>query len=326
MQQRTAINKISRIQRLACLGITGAIKTTPTAALETLLDLPPLDIFIKGEARMGAYRLQGKPRDKYENLGHNQIWNQGGVSISDTYTDHMVPKYTFNRNFGIEINDRREWNSISSKIRGSIWYTDGSKTDEGTGAGIFSETENVGLSFSLGTYTTVFQAEMYAILQCVAMNNLRAYENRRINILTDSQASLKALMSPKVTSRLVWECRQELEELAERNSVTLFWVPGHTGIDGNEKADELARNGSSTLYFGPEPALGVPKTIIRGQVREWVKNKHKEYWGNVPGQRHGRPLIREPSKRRAEELIKLHRSQLRIITGLLTGHCALKDT
>jgi hypothetical protein len=30
----------------------GAIRNTPTAAMETLLNLLPLDIFIKGEARM----------------------------------------------------------------------------------------------------------------------------------------------------------------------------------------------------------------------------------------------------------------------------------
>jgi hypothetical protein len=43
---------------VVCLGTTGAITTTTTAAMETILNLTALDIYIRGVARMGAYRLQ----------------------------------------------------------------------------------------------------------------------------------------------------------------------------------------------------------------------------------------------------------------------------
>ena len=52
-----------------------------------------------------------------------------------------------------------------SKVRQFVWYTDGSRMKEGTGAGVFGQTLRR-LSFSLGRYTTVFQAEIYAILSC----------------------------------------------------------------------------------------------------------------------------------------------------------------
>jgi hypothetical protein len=58
VSQRQAAAKLLSIQRLACLCITGPIRSTPMAAMETLLNLPLLNIFIKGEARMGAYRLR----------------------------------------------------------------------------------------------------------------------------------------------------------------------------------------------------------------------------------------------------------------------------
>ena len=35
---------LERLQRLACLAITGAMNTTPTAAMEILVDLVALDI------------------------------------------------------------------------------------------------------------------------------------------------------------------------------------------------------------------------------------------------------------------------------------------
>jgi len=56
-RQSTVTKKLSSIQRQACLLITGAFKTTPTSALEFLLNLPPLQLLLKREARMASYRL-----------------------------------------------------------------------------------------------------------------------------------------------------------------------------------------------------------------------------------------------------------------------------
>ena len=36
-----------KVQRMACLGITGAMKTCPTAAKEALLGLTPLHLHVK---------------------------------------------------------------------------------------------------------------------------------------------------------------------------------------------------------------------------------------------------------------------------------------
>jgi len=45
------------VQRLACLGVTGAKYTTPTNAVEGLICLPPLDLVVQSEARSAAHRL-----------------------------------------------------------------------------------------------------------------------------------------------------------------------------------------------------------------------------------------------------------------------------
>jgi hypothetical protein len=44
-----------------------------------------------------------------------------------------------------------------------MYYTDGSKTNKDTGAGVYCYGTGLKLSFSLGQYTTIFQAEVYAI-------------------------------------------------------------------------------------------------------------------------------------------------------------------
>jgi hypothetical protein len=56
-QTASTRKKLSKVQRLACLGITGALRTTPTGAMEALVRLPPLDLVIQGEASSTAHRL-----------------------------------------------------------------------------------------------------------------------------------------------------------------------------------------------------------------------------------------------------------------------------
>ena len=42
-----ARQKLGHVQRLACLSITGCVRSTPTAALEVLLYLPPLHLVVE---------------------------------------------------------------------------------------------------------------------------------------------------------------------------------------------------------------------------------------------------------------------------------------
>jgi hypothetical protein len=55
-RQKTTKTQLRRIQRTACLAITGAMKSSPNAAMEVLLNLTPLDLLIMVEARMALYR------------------------------------------------------------------------------------------------------------------------------------------------------------------------------------------------------------------------------------------------------------------------------
>jgi ribonuclease HI len=111
--------------------------------------------------------------------------------------------------------------------------------------------------FSQGKYTTVFQAEVYAIKACADANMDRNYKNRNICILSGSQAAITALDKYQITSKLVWDCHQSLMQLARQTRVQLIWVPGHEGIVGNKTADQLARTGSDHPLIGPEPACGI---------------------------------------------------------------------
>jgi ribonuclease HI len=147
-------------------------------------------------------------------------------------TDKMILRYAFHKPFMVRLPDRREWERGIAPIGkgGLVWYADGSKTNEGTGAGMYGHGMRQRFSFSLGWYSTVFHAEVYAIKACADENIKRGYCKRNIYILSDNQAVIRALDNCRIRSRLVWDCHQSLMILAEHNKVQLLWVPGHKGI------------------------------------------------------------------------------------------------
>jgi hypothetical protein len=80
--------------------------------------------------------------------------------------DHIIPVFNHSRTFKIII-DRDYWRNVVPVVPGDslVWFTDGSRMPSGTGSGIFGVRPNWSLSFSFGKFATVFQTEIYAILQ-----------------------------------------------------------------------------------------------------------------------------------------------------------------
>ena len=148
---------------------------------------------------------------------------------------------------------REEWTKgpgTPPAVEGPIWFTDGSRTAEGTGAGVYGQSAKRRLNISLGKHATVFQAEVYAILACVHETETQDRPDKYVSICSDSQAALKALQATK-TSPLVRQCQQVLNDTSTRHAVRLYWVPGHARVRGNEIAYKLTRSGSVQWLVGP---------------------------------------------------------------------------
>ncbi|KAJ8959624.1 hypothetical protein NQ318_021811 [Aromia moschata] len=88
--------------------------------------------------------------------------------------------------------------------------------------------------------------------------------------------------SSKVKSRLVLDCKKILDDLASCNRVILTWVPGHSGVPGNEGADRLARVGSIGYPIGPELILGVPYSMGVSTMKELLNKEFEKSWQEAP--------------------------------------------
>ncbi|XP_076301829.1 uncharacterized protein LOC143219919 [Lasioglossum baleicum] len=174
---------------------------------------------------------------------------------------------------------------------------------------------------ALGTFATVYQAELHAILRCTQEINERQEEGKAYLICTDSQAALKTLMRATFTSKQARNCHEVLNEIGTRNQITLTWVPGHTGIIGNEIADQLANRGSDTIPIGPQPIIGIPEADYLQAIKKWKKETSAKKWSETEGLRHSKEIIgEEPSFQQQAAFIEKNRRATKIITGIYTGH------
>jgi ribonuclease HI len=179
--------------------------------------------------------------------------------------DVIKPVFNLEPKYRVTTLTREEWTRGSGTppaVKGLIWYMDGSRTGEGTGAGVYGQSVNRRLSIPLGKYATVFQAEVYAILVCVQETETQDRPEKYVSICFDSQAGLKAFQAAKTTPPLVQQCQKALNDISARHTVGLYWVPGHAGVRGNEIANKLARSGSAQRFVGPEHFLGVSRQNI----------------------------------------------------------------
>ena len=321
VDQSTTQLKLNRIQRIACLRITGAMRTTPTAAMEALLGIYPLHIHIQSTAMGSALRsIIVSKRQVTE--GHLSIIKKlHNWEYLTTCTDVTVPVKALGNKFSTTILEAENWNidDLHLERNTSVWYTDGSKTDEGSGYGVNGPRTKK--SVSLGINATIFQAELLAIHDCVECIHSHKPKGSSFAILSDSQAVIKSLITTETKSRLVMDCRDSVNELAKHNRVRICWVPGHKGVEGNEIADELARKGASTKLIGPEPACGLNWSSSLTSIKEWSERKRDNHWNQTHLTGGSKRLIKPHARK---DILTLPRRDLRNVTGLLTGHNNLR--
>jgi len=177
----------------------------------------------------------------------------GSAHLADLPTNEIVGKFNFEKQFRTELSTKRDWSreSIQTLEKNTIiWYTDGPKAPDGTGAGVYGPRTKYSHE-PMGQFPSIFQVEIHAMERCIQFNLDRKYRNKEIAILSDSQAAIKALSSSNINSIMVLECLGKLNDLGRNSKVTLLWVPGHVRVEGNEQADTLARKDRARTTLRP---------------------------------------------------------------------------
>ncbi|XP_063990366.1 uncharacterized protein LOC135169352 [Diachasmimorpha longicaudata] len=278
---------VDRTGRLAMLGITGALRTTPSSALEALLFMQPPHLIIREEATKAAARLRLQGTWKGARNGHASVLRADGEleGLLSRGADACRPRWHFRRKFSVNLGcgetpagKDADW----VPPRGLVWYRDGSRDDPGERG-----------------------------------------QGQKIFILSDSRRALRAILSYECCSKLVGECVELMERIAENNWLEVAWIPSHAGIKGNEKADELAKKDSCRAFQGEVKHVGVHTNFVKDLIKERGDRRIVERWDSETGARHTRSFLGKPTRKMAESLLGLNRVKLRAIVGRITGHWPL---
>lgn len=214
---------------------------------------------------------------------------------------------------------------VISQTMGEFWFTDAAVTPEGCGYGFLDIYRNREYHGYLGMGLNPKQAELAAIQHCcmeIASSDQHIYP---IVICTDSESAIKALKDYKTKSKLVKECIETLNNLANDGTISVAWVPAHSGIWGNRMADLLAKKGAMISCYGPKPITTLRPDHTRKLCNAWLDHKGELAWRGYRTDSQSKLFLREQNRDLSDKLLTLSKEQIRTVIGIFTGHIALNE-
>jgi ribonuclease HI len=158
-------------------------------------------------------------------------------------------------------------------------YTDGSKNDNGVGAGIaifIKGKLEQQLKYKLHNNCSNNLDEQMVILKAIeAIENIYKDSRRTATIYTDSRVTIQSLKNHRNHTNLIEEIRNKAIVLERQEWPMKFtWIKAHVGNHGNEIADNLAKGATKNKEIIYNK---IPKSQI-AQVKQQSIEKWQTQW------------------------------------------------
>jgi ribonuclease HI len=144
-----------------------------------------------------------------------------------------------------------------------------------------------------------------------------------IRIFSDSQSALRSIQSWRAGA-----CQEIVTEIIRKlqgTNVMLYWIPAHAKIEGNEKADELAKIATRENNEEPPQRNGIPWYLIQPALKR-VNTMAKPTGAKTETGKFTRKIDAALHLGKSAELYRqLNSKEAAILTQLRTGKTFLKE-
>ena len=314
------LSELDKVQHRALRTIMSCTKSTSGVALEVILKIPPLEI-IRMNARNSYWtktqietdhplkEIYDKYNDPLNKMKQNcqpsciknKTDRQSGriEEIKMLNKPHIIYPWlipSLSVDLGLsKVMRKKETNPVVQKQTTLEYlenhyknhtkiYTDGSKTNNLTAAGIYWEDIDQFTKIRLDNDLSITSAESFAILACLRLLETKNIpHNNKILILSDSKSTLQNCIKeierterPDIMLRIALQSYNFHKQGIE---ITFLWIPAHCGLEGNENADEAAKLGIENHLINT--SIGLSHKEYQGLFKREISFKTwQRYWQN----------------------------------------------
>ena len=353
--QRNSSGSLSEVvtaQRMAMKAILGCFRTVPTAAMEIESALLPTHLRLQSKIVRTFIRFQALPQ-------HHPVAKVLKSAVRSTKSTFITTLEHLARMFPQHVKQMEE---IHPYVRPPWWeprhsiildskrdpkqrhevppqntntlriYTDGSGHRGYIGSAAYCETTQATTKQHLGAETdlNVYTGELNAIDLAVDIARAVQFPHTNCEIYADSKAAITATVKPwrqsgqSFITKILDNIDNLIGEQGPEYKITITWVPGHSGIKGNETADMAAKEAAA------EPAQQALYKSLRSSCIQFAKRTVEKEWDASwkSNTTQGNHLKRITTARHTASVLKLSKSlktrqQVSRLVSMRTGHCSL---
>ncbi|CAH2097448.1 unnamed protein product [Euphydryas editha] len=278
---KVALSYWTRLQAKCLRIIAGAMKMSPTNALQVELVDPPLhlrrqflcDRFLINAVQISSHPLIDKLHDLNQLINNSNFWIYKDkppltksflkININDIYQFDKNPLFTYSYDsliyypriiLNLGVTKKTPGAALEfSRIIDSDWsewlhfFTDSSKINPelNVGSAVWIPKYNIILNYKLPPHSSTFSGECIAILEAVLY--IESHGLNKSVIFTDSRSCLQDLLKSPFHAKnnlpIILRIKEILYKCQQSNiEVALAWIPSHSDIAGNEMADICAKD------------------------------------------------------------------------------------